>query len=119
MAFRSENRYGISTSSQYRTSNVTPFKVHTILYQLTKENNALIQTEVKAGNRNDFISVYLRSLDTELENIDKRVRLMMNNVESHSQIVRSNALANDRKVKPVKQSIASRGTSIKKLGMRM
>lgn len=47
---------------------------------------------MKANPTSDFVSDYLRSLDTELENIDKRMRLMMGSVDAHSQKVRNKAL---------------------------
>ena len=72
---------------------------------------------MEANRTGDFISDYLKTLDHELEGIDKRMRLMMSSVESHSQLVRSKALSDTHTIKPIpKTSFSSLNPSGQRLG---
>lgn len=59
---------------------------------MTKEGAAIIREELKGEQGKDYITEYLKSIDTELDNIDKRMRFMMKGVNQHSQSLRDQSI---------------------------
>lgn len=72
---------------------------------MTKEAAALIREEIKVDIKDDCLGEYLRTLDHEIDSIDKRVRLMMSNVKEHSQQIRDNT--NQEKKRDKRRFISS------------
>jgi hypothetical protein len=75
--------------------------LNTVPNLITREKAELIRKEMKESQTNDFLSDYLRTLDNELETIDKRMRKMMTDVESHSRSVHKKAFEDNHKIKPI------------------
>lgn len=87
---------------------------------MTKEGAAIIQQELKQENGDEFLTKYLKTIDSELDNIDKRMRAMMTGVQHHSQAVRDQALeeTNRKQLAALKVTQARNdSTSVRKLGM--
>jgi hypothetical protein len=87
---------------------------------MTKEAAAIIQQELKQADENDYLTKYLKTIDSELDNIDKRMRVMMTGVQHHSQAVRDQARTEkDRKVSAAKaQPIRVSSTSVRKISKK-
>lgn len=90
---------------------------------MTKEAAAIIREELKAEqNQQDHLTEYLKTIDDELDNIDKRMRVMMTGVQSHSQAVRTQAINESSRPKTAvipkkkKPTVAVPQSSARRLG---